>query len=249
MTKRSSPDDESSCSVVHCVDLTEDDDDDFEKQQGDCNGIDHDKNGIALHRSINKRTKRIRICEDDDSSSPSQSCNTKVSGDDDDDDDDASNDDDVEIVAPIAPKIISIEGGDNGDGNDNGDDNDNDSVVVEGVVNEARFPHMRQHCTRSAFDPNFLLRPRSARMISKSQTSIIDVNKQSCDLCYCFICDCPVKDCKQWASSSIQNLKGNHCCAHEKKATWSKLRTSTKDKRLKQQREKEKNKGQRKEQG
>ncbi len=89
-------------------------------------------------------------------------------------------------------------------------------VVVEGVLNETRLPHMRQHCTRCPF--NFHSVTSSRR----------ETNSSSCDLCYCYVCDCPVKDCKNWYSSTSTSPEDNHCCASEKERSWEKMRSRAK---------------------
>mmetsp|Transcript_23273 Transcript_23273/g.55031 ORF Transcript_23273/g.55031 Transcript_23273/m.55031 type:complete len:1470 (-) Transcript_23273:218-4627(-) len=104
-----------------------------------------------------------------------------------------------------------------------GSENDED-VVVEGVLNETRLPHMRQHCTRFPFESS--LQSRCIQTNSK----IRKANQQSCVLCYCYVCDCPVKNCKNWYSSSSNALKHNHCLASDKNATWQKMRLAAKRK-------------------
>lgn len=92
-----------------------------------------------------------------------------------------------------------------------------DDVVVEGVLNETRLPHMRQHCTRFpfSFDDFFLSRVKKD-------------NLMSCDLCYCYVCDCPVKECKKWFSQTSRAHENNHSCASDKHTRWKLMRSQEK---------------------
>lgn len=65
-------------------------------------------------------------------------------------------------------------------------------LAVVGTCNQVLLPHMRQHCT------NFPFR--------------LDMKKH-CDFCYCYICDVPVKDCRDWLShcfATDEGDKGEH---------------------------------------
>lgn len=111
------------------------------------------------------------------------------------DDDD---DDEVEIVEP-PPKVTPVNSDRGGASRD-----DEDDIQVTGTVNAMRLPHMRPHCTEHPFDAN--------NAASNSET---------CDLCYCYICDAPVKDCKEWSL---------HCNATDKGPMaycWNSMRRST----------------------
>ena len=102
------------------------------------------------------------------------------------------NDDEVEIVDPPPPKMpIKTERTSAG-----GD------VEIVGTVNEVKLPHMRPHCTEHPFQ------------------SGDDSNIQACDLCFCFVCDVPYNECKEWRS---------HCDATDKGPRayhWKSLRRS-----------------------
>ena len=83
------------------------------------------------------------------------------------------------------------------------EDKKDDDVVMVGTVNETRLPHMRQHCTKfrletSRFHPDY------------------DKNEKHCDLCYCYVCDCPAKDCMvcTQARSFVENLDF-HTISHD----------------------------------
>ena len=71
-------------------------------------------------------------------------------------------------------------------------------VQVVGTVNALHLPHMRPHCTANPF----------INSVAPSQTS---GNLKACSLCYCYVCDVPVKDCPCWESS--------HCNATDKGST------------------------------
>lgn len=124
--------------------------------------------------------------------------------------------DGVEVVAPTAPKLVpatpTARAGDDGD----------DDVVLEGVINETRLPHMRQHCTKFLFDPT------QSNYIGEFSSVTIDKNSQSCDLCYCYVCDVPQSECEKWNSTTCPRMKFNHCCAQDHGAAWGKLRSEAK---------------------
>jgi hypothetical protein len=113
---------------------------------------------------------------------------------DDDDDDDYH---DVEIVEPVILKLASVMPSEkykqlNKQGGIGvGIADDDDDVVVEGVLNETRIPHIRQCCTNSPFKMGSYLK---------------------CDMRYCYICDCPVRECNEWNRLGLVR----HCIAHDK---------------------------------
>ena len=115
---------------------------------------------------------------------------------------------DVEIVEPVIPKLAVTPSASEKRRMCNIYSDVDDDVIVEGVLNETRLPHLRQHCT------NFPFQMGSFR--------------SSCDMCYCYICDCPVKDCKEWWPSSlgVGVEVGPHCMAHDKDRTYQKMRSS-----------------------
>ena len=131
--------------------------------------------------------------------------------------------DGVEIVAPQAPKFVpaaaAAAASSSAKNNDDGDDDD--EVVLEGVANEQRFPHMRPHCTTCKFD--------DAKMnyTGYLSRSTITTNSESCDLCFCYVCDCPQSQCDKWMSESSYDMNSNHCCASDKDYRWVSLRANT----------------------
>jgi hypothetical protein len=115
-------------------------------------------------------------------------------------------DDDVMLVPPVLPEIHPAAAAAAAAAATN---NDQDVELV-GTVNETRLPHMRQHCTVHPFNP-------SAALSSSN-------NMEFCDLCYCYVCDKPAKECTQW-------FVANHCMATNSgpnAAMWNRLRQQAK---------------------
>ena len=132
---------------------------------------------------------------------------------------DDEDDDGVEIVEAAATKLTMVAESTSKKSSTTGKiDDDNDDVRVEGVLNETRFSHMRQHCTLFPF------RPRAPWNLDSVRTA----NRESCDLCYCYACDSLVKDCKQWHSAVSSDPSENHCCASEKNTVWEEMRLRAK---------------------
>ena len=52
-------------------------------------------------------------------------------------------------------------------------------ILLSLILILVKLPHMRQHCTKHKFVPNSTIS-----------------NSKFCDLCYCFVCDIPAKECK-----------------------------------------------------
>jgi hypothetical protein len=78
-----------------------------------------------------------------------------------------------------------------------------DGIEVVGTTGTLRLPHAREHCTEKPFNKGFPSNFRKA------------TNKEHCDLCYCFVCDCPVKGSSDW---------DQHCMATDKDQKWISLR-------------------------
>ena len=91
--------------------------------------------------------------------------------------------DGVEIVDAPSAKKVSEETTNSTDGD----------VVMIGTVNEMRLPHMRPHCTKFKFQPN-----------SNNRLDILMSNAQHCDLCFCYVCDKPVKECSVSSFSTVK---------------------------------------------
>jgi hypothetical protein len=136
-----------------------------------------------------------------------------------------NNNDECMIVPATKSKITTANAA--GGGGNGGVDGDED-VVVEGVRNEMRLPHIRQHCTTFRFNSTG---PAATAAASASFNnsgnylkSVLEENNKSCDLCYCYVCDGPVKDCKQWFSSTSFTSQNNHCCASDNNGKWESMR-------------------------
>lgn len=78
---------------------------------------------------------------------------------------------------------------------------DDDIIAVGDSI--VRLPHMRQHCTVHKF------------LSSKPTQDSHDANSKHCDLCYCFVCDVPVSECKKWISGNMFAVQ-DHCHATDK---------------------------------
>jgi hypothetical protein len=91
-----------------------------------------------------------------------------------------------------------------------------EDIEVVGAKNEVRLPHLRQDCTQFKFQSSYG---------SHYSRSFLDTNSKTCDLCYCYACDCPVKDCKSWCSPTSEERTLNHCCSSNQVSFWTKERT------------------------
>jgi proliferating cell nuclear antigen len=86
---------------------------------------------------------------------------------------------------------------------------DDDDIQVVATRHSHALPHMRPHCTVHVFQTeeiNVDASPESTRS---------SPNRQACRLCYCYVCDRPVRDCQQW---------GEHCDATDKSTYWAQQR-------------------------
>ena len=109
---------------------------------------------------------------------------------------------------------------------------DDDEVCLVGVANENRLPHARHDC------PNHR---HSEWYVASSEASIpshvITQNCKSCDLCFCYVCDKPAKECPSWGTRDAvypdNTAAKNHCCATDRGESaffWKTLRAQTKAK-------------------
>ena len=138
-------------------------------------------------------------------------------------------DDDIEIVDSLEPSFVpaaaSATGSDDA-GESTGRTKESD-VVVMGAKNSLRLPHSRQHCTEHSFTSNEKSGNKFFTESAKYFTeSAIANNSKCCDLCYCFVCDVPSKECKKWNGgySGGGHYSSNHCCATDKVGFWVPLR-------------------------
>lgn len=111
---------------------------------------------------------------------------------------DDNDDDEVEIVDP-PPKVTPVKSDRCAQSDaDVGDDD----VQVTGTT-ATSLPHMRPHCTKYPLD-----------------IGMTPSNSQACELCYCYVCDAPFRECEDWAS---------HCQATDRGPRsyyWKSLRQS-----------------------
>ena len=83
--------------------------------------------------------------------------------------------------------------------NDNVNVNDDKETMEMGTENTMDLPHMRKDCTKHTFIPDVKYNTASSK---------VDTNYQSCDKCFCYVCDIPVQDCKDWSIHCNANDKG-----------------------------------------
>ena len=80
-------------------------------------------------------------------------------------------------------------------------DDDEDVACVEtgnGMVNPMiALPHMRWQCQKHLFGNVHASDPKS-----------LEARKLSCNNCYCYVCDCSVRECKNWATHYEANPTG-----------------------------------------
>ena len=74
-----------------------------------------------------------------------------------------------------------------------GMEEDEDGIMVTGQKNAMNLPHNRQNCTHNVFN---------------KAAEHAESNKEFCDLCYCYVCDGPAKDCKEWSTHYPANETG-----------------------------------------
>jgi hypothetical protein len=186
------------------IDLTEDEEEEQEQEQGRRFGNVRKELEPSVSSLLDgQHRKKIKLECNPTISTDVTTTQTQM-GDDDDDDDD----DDVEIVEPVIPKLAAVTPSEKYKqlnkqrGIGVGVADDDDDVVVEGVLNENRLPHIRQYCTKFPFK--------------------MGSYHLKCDMCYCYICDCPVRECNEW---NILGLGVRHCIAHDKNRNYQRMRS------------------------
>ncbi|CAJ1949444.1 unnamed protein product [Cylindrotheca closterium] len=97
----------------------------------------------------------------------------------------------------------------------NNDDGDAELAIV-GTRNEYKLPHSRHDCTTCKFTPN-----------PSNRNDLRAQNDNHCDLCYCYVCDAPVKDCKSWTNTDRAWQK-SHCNATNEHDCWKRMRQQVK---------------------
>lgn len=96
----------------------------------------------------------------------------------------------------------------------------NEEVIIVGTANESRLPHMRQHCPENKFVPNVIYLSNRQCITEEQRKALTEAklgNRACCDLCFCYVCDKPAKDCTKWLSSSqgMMHFSQFHCHASE----------------------------------
>ena len=199
MAKRASPD-----SVI-CIDLTEDDDE-FEKKLGDIrkrlkasrpSATKVKTEGVLAARG--DKAEIIELDDDDDGGGKIGSCTALQQQ--------HQWSSEVVVVEPVAPEIHAVASTQAASANDD--------VLVVGTANESRLPHMRQHCTENKFVQDVIslnsyshtTAPKSHEM-QEGKTG----NVKFCDLCFCYVCDKPAKECTNW-DSMFPAFSTSHCHA------------------------------------
>lgn len=96
-----------------------------------------------------------------------------------------SSDDVQEIGPPSKRRRVASTGGGGAGNNSSTTTNSDDDIQVTGVAGKSRdYPHPRSMCTKHPFNASL-------------STSALNYTP-TCAQCYCYICDIPVADCKEW---------------------------------------------------
>ena len=134
----------------------------------------------------------------------------------------------VEVIEREGPEIHPVAAASAGADED---------IEVVGTANESRLPHMRQHCTEKKFVKDVIHLQSKAYKTAEQSQAVRDglaSNSACCDLCYCFVCDKPAKECTSWVSSretSSKASRSSHCHASDTgmdSTMWKTLRTQYK---------------------
>ena len=180
---------------VICIDLTE-------------NDSDHEQNKRLvdvrrrLNRSDSSTKKKVKVKDENIKAAAISKLNLAEHG--------------LEIVQPMAQPLVPVARAPSASAV--AEDEDEIEIEIMGAKNELRLPHLRQDCSQFKFD---------ATPFNRSQcysSSVLETNAKCCDLCYCYVCDCPVKDCTSWRSESRKIRTLNHCCGNNAIAFWKSQR-------------------------
>jgi len=117
-----------------------------------------------------------------------------------------SDDDVMEVEAPVR-KVVSHESQAGGD--EPTKENEDDEVSFIGRSGElalSDFPHSRENCVCAPW--------RAGK------------EQKHCQNCFCYVCDAPVSDCKEWPS---------HCKASHANPAWRKVRQDAKEHRQREE--------------
>ena len=129
-----------------------------------------------------------------------------------DDSSDGSDGDDsvVEVVAnPAAAAAAAAEAASTRSATDARlkDDNEHadgdDDIQDMGTTNALRLPHARHDCTHHAFVPDvlhsFRNTPGFRSVLIATARRDLATNATTCDMCFCFVCDCVASECPSWS--------------------------------------------------
>ena len=99
-----------------------------------------------------------------------------------------------------------------------------DDVVLEAVVNEMKLPHNRADCPECTF----VNTPTYGPYNGINDLDPNNDNWMNCDMCYCYVCDKPTRDCYYWVSPASRSVDDNHCCAKPNTEPWKSMRDAKK---------------------
>lgn len=98
-----------------------------------------------------------------------------------------------------------------------------EEIQMVGGKNLVNLPHTRQNCTQNQFDPALY------NLAFSFKRETIDKNKETCEQCYCYVCDKPATECDKWSSEDSLVRSSNHCCANDAHAFWRDCRSAIKN--------------------
>ena len=99
-----------------------------------------------------------------------------------------------------------------------------DDVVLEAVANEMKLPHNRADCPECTF----VNTPTYGPYNGINDLDPNNDNWMNCDMCYCYVCDKPTRDCYYWVSPASRSVDDNHCCAKPNTEPWKSMRDAKK---------------------
>ena len=199
MSKRPSPD-----SVI-CIDLTEDDD----EREESLNDVRKRLKGTPDAKAPSKvktegaarRRKPVSFVVDDEDDNGGRNSHLRASL------QQQALKSEVEVVEPAAPEIHAASSARGAADED---------IELVGTANETRLPHMRQHCPDNKFVQDVSHLQRQGRTFTERQSlkENMQDNGSFCDLCFCFVCDKPAKECTSWSSPGL-TVSSCHCHASD----------------------------------
>jgi hypothetical protein len=149
--------------------------------------------------SVRQEEEVIELLSSSDEGGDDKAEDEQVDNDDDNDDDD-DDDDGIEIVDPPPPQDTTAKSA------LCKDMEDDEEFAVVGSSNVMRLPHFRQYCTECpTFTADITLSgpPAKWTKVLKTSEKFVVNNSTICDMCYCYVCDAPAKECTQWSFSQL----------------------------------------------